>query len=108
MMPVTKNEHTIIRTREGGQMHYMNGGTGTGSMTIEIISPEDRPNFRSMAKASWRDVNGKEHQQYMIRPMKSGLGFEVIDTDNFASVAVRDNFKTPEEAREFLRATPAP
>jgi hypothetical protein len=77
-------------------------------MTIEIIPPEDRPNFRSMAKASWRDVNGKEHQQYMIRPMKSGVGFEVVDTDNFTSVPVCDNFKTPEDAREFLRTTPAP
>jgi len=77
-------------------------------MTIKMIPPEDRPDFRSMAKATWRDVNGKENQRYVIQPMHTGPGFKIIDTDNNANSPVREHLETMESAQEFLRGTPAP
>jgi hypothetical protein len=74
-------------------------------MTIKMIPREDRPDFRSMAKATWRDVNGKEHQRYVIQPMQPGLGFKVIDTYNDANFPVRQYLETIEDAQEFLRIT---
>jgi len=60
-----------------------------------------------MARATWRDVNGKEHQRYVIQPMQPGPGFKVIDTDNNANSLVREYLETIEDAQEFLRITPA-
>jgi hypothetical protein len=75
---------------------------------IKMIPPEDRPDVRSYAEATWLDVNNVEHIRYVIHPMNPGPGFWVIDTYNNANSSVRANFATAEDAQEFLRTTPAP
>jgi hypothetical protein len=72
-------------------------------MTNEMIHPEDKPGFRSYAKATWRDLHNVEHTRYMIRPMKPGPGFEVIDTNNNANWSVVSNFRIEADGREWLR-----
>ena len=60
-----------------------------------------------MAKATWLDLNNVRRTRYVIQPMKSGVGFAVIDTYNDSNVTERENFKTAKDAQEFLRITRA-
>ncbi len=39
------------------------------SKPIRTVPPEDRADFRSMAKAMWRDLNKVLHTRYVIQPM---------------------------------------
>jgi hypothetical protein len=75
---------------------------------LNLMRPEDRADFRSLAKAVWQDTDDKAHQQYSIQPMKSGVGFEIIDTYHNANFPVREDFATIEDAEKFLATTPAP
>jgi len=77
------------------------------SNPIKMIPREDRPDFRSMAKATWLDLNNVHRTRYVIQPMKSGVGFAVINTYNDSNSPVRENFEAAEGAQEFLRITPA-
>jgi len=50
------------------------------------IPPEDRADFRSYTKATWRDLDNREHQRYRVQAMKDGSGgYEIIDTFNNAN-----------------------
>jgi hypothetical protein len=77
-------------------------------MTNQLVRPEDKPNFRSYTDATWRDVSDVEHTRYIIRPMKPGLGLEVIDTNNNANWSVVSDFRTEADAREWMRTNRAP
>lgn len=56
-----------------------------------------------MTNATWRDVNNVEHTRYMVRAMKPGPGFEIIDTSNHFNWSVLSNFATEADARERMR-----
>ena len=73
------------------------------------IPPEDKPDFRSYTKATWRDTSGRENIRYLVRRMQDGSGgFEVIDTHNNADDVVERNFKTAHDAQEWMRTHRAP
>jgi hypothetical protein len=76
----------------------MNGGI----MAIKTIPPQ------SYAVAIWRDTHGGIHKQYVVRAMKQGQGFEVIDIINKANTRVVDKFATAEDAHQWMRRTRAP
>jgi len=72
-------------------------------MTVKMTPPEVRTKSLSYANATWRDVNNAEHTRYMVRAMKPGPGFEIIDTSNNANWSVISNFATEADARERMR-----
>lgn len=73
------------------------------------IPPEDRPDFRSYDRATWRDVNGRENKKFIVRPMQDGSGgFAIVDTENNANAVVQSNFKTAHDAEEWMRRHRAP
>ena len=73
------------------------------------IPPEDRQDFRSYTRATWRDTDGRENKRYHARPMQDGSGgFEIVDTYNNANVVVQSNFKTAQSAEEWMRTNRAP
>jgi hypothetical protein len=72
-------------------------------MTIKMTQPEVRRKSLSYADATWRDVNNVEHTRYMVRAMKPGPGFEIIDTGNHLNWSVLSNFVTEADARERMR-----
>ena len=80
-----------------------NGGNMTRNRP-NLISPEERPDFPSMARAKWRDTDGREHQHYIVRRMADGSGgFEVVDTHNNADHVVIAHIATREDADHYLR-----
>jgi hypothetical protein len=74
---------------------------------MDRIPREDRPGFRSYAAATWRDLDNKEHRRFVVRRMKEGTGFEVIDTYDANSVE-SSNFTTMESAQEWMNKNLAP
>ena len=68
---------------------------------IKMVPPEDMPDFPSYEKATWRDVDGKVHQQYVIQPSSQGAAVMIIDTNNNANtVESRQPFQTEADARD--------
>jgi hypothetical protein len=74
----------------------------------ERIPPEERAGFRSYEVVTWRDLDNKEHQQYVVRQMKDGPGFEIINTIGHTDYAVQSNFPSAAAAHEYMRKNPAP
>ena len=72
-------------------------------MTTKSTQPEGRTKSLSYENATWLDVNNAEHTRYMVRAMKPGPGFEIIDTSNNANWSVISNFATEADARERMR-----
>jgi hypothetical protein len=73
------------------------------------IPPEDRADFRSYTKATWRDLDNREHQRYRVQAMKDGSGgYEIIDTFNNANAAVSSHFVSAQAAQEWMHTNPAP
>lgn len=67
-----------------------------------LIPPEQRPDFPSMAKATWRDMNNREHKQYTVRANGSG-SFMVVNTFNGVEQVEQDHFVSEAAAHEWLR-----
>ena len=53
-------------------------------------------------------MNGREHKRYVVRPSPDGLGFEIVDTHNNAKDVVQRNFRTAQDAHEWMRVNRAP
>jgi hypothetical protein len=76
-------------------------------MPIKMTPPNGRLNFLTYADATWRDMNDVKHTQYVVRAMKPGPGFEIIDTSNYANWSVMSNFATEADAQERMRTNSA-
>ena len=77
--------------------------------TTDRMQPEDRPDFMSYDRATWRDWQGNTNKRYVVRPMKDGSGgFAVVDTDNNADFEVQAGFTTQAAALEYMRTNRAP
>lgn len=77
-------------------------GENGGCMTTDITPPKVRTTTLSYADATWRDVKNVEHSRYMVRAMRPGPGFEIIDTSNYVNWSVLSNFATEADARERM------
>lgn len=77
-------------------------------MKPRMVPPEDLPDFPSWEKATWRDVSGREHRRYDVRPAQQGVGFVIVDTNNNADTAESRPFPTEADARDWMRKNRAP
>ena len=98
---------TCILYRRAVFLQYIHGGDV--KETPGRIPLEDRPDFRSYAKATWRDLNNRVHQRYSIQAMKDGSGgYEIIDTFNDANAVVSAHFVSVQAATEWMNKNIAP
>jgi hypothetical protein len=74
-------------------------------MIVKMIPSKLQPNLPSYTNATWQDVKHVEHKRYIVRAMKPGPGFEIIDTSNYANWSVVSNFATETDALERMHSS---
>lgn len=60
----------------------------------------------SYANAVWRDTNGVEHQQFVVR--RGDIGWNIVSTFNGVESVVQCDFKSRATAEEYMQTHTAP